>query len=46
MCYQRNTRTLRGTYYDTKKIMKGLRVEYEKTDLCKNDCVLFYEGQG
>jgi hypothetical protein len=34
--------TLPLTNYEMKKIMKGLRVEYEKIDLCENDCMLFY----
>ncbi|XP_063941385.1 uncharacterized protein LOC135149574 [Daucus carota subsp. sativus] len=34
--------TLPQTYYEMKKIMKGLRVEYQKIDLCENDCMLFY----
>ena len=34
--------TLPESYYAMKKIMKDLRVEYEKIDSCENDCMLFH----
>ena len=34
--------TLPESYYEMKKVMKSLRVEYEKIDVCENDCMLFY----
>lgn len=37
-----NKHALPETYNDMKKIMKGLRVEYEKIYLCENECMLFY----
>ena len=34
--------TLPESYYEMKKVMKSLRVEYKKIDVCENDCMLFY----
>lgn len=36
--------TLPESYYEMKKIMKSLRIEYEKIDACENDCMLFYRN--
>ena len=30
------------TYYESKKIIRDLGMKYEKIDVCKNDCVLFW----
>ena len=37
-----NNHTLSESYYDMKKVIKSLRVEYEKIDVCENDFMLFY----
>ncbi|XP_074323310.1 uncharacterized protein LOC141660243 [Apium graveolens] len=30
-------------YYNMRKMIKGLHMEYEKIDACENDCMLFYK---
>ncbi|XP_074322753.1 uncharacterized protein LOC141659723 [Apium graveolens] len=30
-------------YYDVRKMIRGLHMEYEKIDACENDCMLFYK---
>jgi hypothetical protein len=30
--------------YHSKKIIKGLGMDYEKIDVCKNNCMFFNEG--
>ena len=32
-----------GSYYTSKKMIKGLGMGYEKIDACRNDCMLFYK---
>ena len=32
-----------GSFYASKKIVKGLGMGYEKIDACRNDCMLFYK---
>ncbi|XP_074352837.1 uncharacterized protein LOC141691989 [Apium graveolens] len=34
--------TLPITYYEIKKMVKKLKLDYEKIDVCENDCMLFY----
>lgn len=34
---------LPDSYYDIRKMIRGLHMEYEKIDACENDCMLFYE---
>ena len=32
-----------GSFYASKKMMKGLGMKYEKIDVCCNDCMIFYK---
>ena len=32
-----------GSFYASKKMVKGLGMGYEKIDACRNDCMLFYK---
>ena len=32
-----------GSFYASKKMVKGLSMGYEKIDACSNDCMLFYK---
>ena len=32
-----------GSFYASKKMIKGLGMGYEKIDTCRNDCMLFYK---
>nr|XP_017221555.1 PREDICTED: uncharacterized protein LOC108198305 [Daucus carota subsp. sativus] len=34
--------TLPSTYYEVKKIVKELKLSYNKIDACENNCMLFY----
>ncbi|KAL8101411.1 hypothetical protein AgCh_033337 [Apium graveolens] len=31
------------TYYEVRKLIKGLHMRYEKINACENDCILFYK---
>ncbi|KAL8101416.1 hypothetical protein AgCh_033342 [Apium graveolens] len=31
------------TYYEVRKMIKGLHMRYEKINACENDCILFYK---
>lgn len=34
--------TLLSTYYFVNKMVKDLKLSYDKIDACENDCILFY----
>ncbi|PKA55722.1 hypothetical protein AXF42_Ash012014 [Apostasia shenzhenica] len=36
---------LPSNYYETKKLMKGLGLAYEKIDACSNNCMIYYRSQ-
>ncbi|PKA53129.1 hypothetical protein AXF42_Ash009859 [Apostasia shenzhenica] len=36
---------LPSNYYETKKLMKGLGLAYEKIDACSNNCMIYYGSQ-
>ena len=32
-----------GSFYSSKKLVKGLGMGYKKIDACRNDCIIFYK---
>ncbi|XP_048498370.2 uncharacterized protein LOC104900813 [Beta vulgaris subsp. vulgaris] len=39
-----NNNQMSTTFYDTKKVLKGLQLPHEKIHACRNGCMLFWKG--
>ncbi|XP_057248861.1 uncharacterized protein LOC104906231 [Beta vulgaris subsp. vulgaris] len=39
-----NINQMTTTFYDTKKVLKGLQLPHEKIHACRNGCMLFWKG--